>query len=263
MAVSNDKWSPRNFKRAYVWELPVRVFHWVNFLCIIVLSATGFLIADPPAILSNEDATSQYWFGIIRFTHFAAAYLFTAAIVMRLYWFFVGNQFARWSAYWPWTKAAIKNAKHVVWVDVMLLSKKEHRLEDLSIGHNSLAAFAYLIFFVLFFVMILTGFGLYAPTSEWWLPNLFAWVPSLLGGDFNTRIIHHGAMWLILIISIIHVYLVFYHEWLEGRGEVSSMFSGYKFIRAERFATAYRSPAKKESAEEVEQPVEFDPNDPC
>ena len=31
-----------------------------------------------------------------------------------------------------------------------------------------------------------------------------------------------------------HIYLVFYHDWLEGRGEVSSMFGGFKFVREDR-----------------------------
>ena len=36
--------------------------------------------------------------------------------------------------------------------------------------------------------------------------------------------------------SIFHAILclVLYHDWLEGRGEVSSMFGGYKFVREDR-----------------------------
>jgi len=33
---------------------------------------------------------------------------------------------------------------------------------------------------------------------------------------------------------LVHIYLVFYHDWLEGRGEVSSMFGGYKFVNKDR-----------------------------
>ena len=40
------------FKRVYVWELPVRVYHWLNALCVLVLTVTGILIAHPPAIAS-------------------------------------------------------------------------------------------------------------------------------------------------------------------------------------------------------------------
>jgi Ni/Fe-hydrogenase 1 B-type cytochrome subunit len=42
-------------------------------------------------------------------------------------------------------------------------------------------------------------------------------------------------MWLFIVFVIVHVYLVFFHDWLEGRGESSAMISGYKFVRSERF----------------------------
>ena len=35
---------PLIFKRYYVWELPVRICHWVTALCILLLTITGFLI---------------------------------------------------------------------------------------------------------------------------------------------------------------------------------------------------------------------------
>ena len=57
----------KNFKRVMVWELPVRFFHWLNVLTIIVLTITGFLIANPPALLSSAEATNLQTFGIVRF----------------------------------------------------------------------------------------------------------------------------------------------------------------------------------------------------
>jgi len=45
----------KNFKRVYVWEVPVRIFHWINGLSLTVLVLSGFLIADPPALLSTAD----------------------------------------------------------------------------------------------------------------------------------------------------------------------------------------------------------------
>ena len=48
------------------------------------------------------------------------------------------------------------------------------------------------------------------------------------------RSIHHTSMWLFIFFAMVHIYLVFYHDWLEGRGEVSSMFGGYKFVSEKR-----------------------------
>ena len=88
--------------------------------------------------------------------------------------------------------------------------------------------------FFIALIQIFTGFALYADTSSWWLPKLFSWVVPLFGGDFMVRTIHHIAMWAFILFSLVHIYLVFYHDWLEGRGEVSSMFGGFKFVREDR-----------------------------
>ena len=224
----------KNFKRVMVWELPVRIFHWLNVLAIIVLVLTGFLIANPPAILSSMEATNLHSFGIIRVIHFIAAYVFFFVMILRLYWAFVGNQFSHWRAFWPFNKKTWNNFWHVLKIDIFLMNEKEEDVSKLSIGHNSVAKLSYLAMFFLALIMVFTGFGLYADMSGWWLPKLFGWVPALLGGDILTRQIHHITMWTFIFFSMIHVYLVLYHDWLEGRGEVSSMFGGYKFVRKDR-----------------------------
>ena len=228
----------RNFKRVYVWELPVRIFHWLNVLTLTVLIVTGFLIANPPAILSSAEATNLQTFGMIRFIHFAAGYIFFFVMILRVYWSFVGNRFASWRAFWPFTKKNWNNFWHVMKIDVMLMNEEEEDVTKISIGHNSVATLSYIVMFFLALVSVATGFALYADLSEWWVPKLFTWVTPLLGGEFMVRTIHHVVMWLFIFFAMVHVYLVFYHDWLEGRGEVSSMFGGYKFVTDERLKTA-------------------------
>ena len=63
-------------RRVFVWELPVRYYHWINALCILALIATGIIIGNPPAIMTSREAYASYWFGTTRFIHFAAAYIF-------------------------------------------------------------------------------------------------------------------------------------------------------------------------------------------
>jgi len=223
-----------DFKRVLVWELPVRIFHWLNALCITVLAITGFIIADPPALMSTAEAVDSYWFGTVRAIHFITAYIFLVNALARIYWAFNGNYYSNWRAFIPYSKKARQNLLHVLKVDVLLQNEEEEVYKNISVGHNYMASFSYVMLFVLALVQIFTGFGLYAPTSGWWLPKLFAWVPDLLGGDAQARFVHHIATWLFIIFTLIHVYLVFYHDWLEGRGEASSMVSGYKFVRKER-----------------------------
>jgi hypothetical protein len=37
------------YYQVYVWELPVRFFHWANALCVFILGVTGYLIGSPPS----------------------------------------------------------------------------------------------------------------------------------------------------------------------------------------------------------------------
>ncbi len=243
----------RNYKRVYVWELPVRIFHWINVLSITVLAVTGLIISDPPAILLNMDASESYWFGTIRFIHFTAAYIFFFNMILRIYWSFVGNKFSHWLAFWPFTKKMWHNFLHVIKVDILLQKEKKPDIKDESIGHNSVAAISYIALFFIALVQVFTGFALYADMSSWWLPKLFSWVVPLLGGDFIVRTIHHIATWIFILFTLIHVYLVFYHDWLEGKGEVSSMFGGYKFVDEERLQDETEEPVLEYEPEPIEQ----------
>ncbi len=229
-----DHTAIHTYKRVYVWEEPVRIFHWLNVLAIVVLSITGVIIANPPAILSNAEATQLYWFGTVRFIHFAAAYIFLAAFIYRIAWMFLGNKYASWRVFLPFSKKRLRNLLNVLKIDIFMIKDDDDPCTNISVGHNAMASLSYLLLFVLMFIQVATGFGLYADNATWWLPGLFAWVPPLLGGDAGVRLLHHIIMWLIIVFAVIHVYLVLYHDWLEGRGEVSSMFGGYKFVRKER-----------------------------
>ena len=222
-------------RRVYVWELPVRIYHWLNATAIIVLIVTGFLIANPLALMSNAEPVNQYRMGWIRFIHFVASYIFFFNFIMRLYWGFAGNKYANWKQFIPTSKRFINEMWTVFKIDILMLKKNGKQQDHLSVGHNAMAGFIYFLTFIAFLVQCLTGFGLYAAMSSWWLPKLFAWVPAILGGDIMTRQVHHWTMWFFILFAVIHVYLVFYHDYVEGRGEMSSMGGGWKFIEEEVF----------------------------
>lgn len=223
-----------NFKRVYVWEIPVRFFHWTTVLSTTILIITGFIIADPPAITANVEATNSYWFGYVRAIHMITAYILIAVLIFRIYWAFAGNQFANWRNFIPYTKKGIKNILYVLKVDIFLMRDKEHKLSNISIGHNYLAAFSYFIMTLVFIFQVITGLSLMSSTSSWWFPKAFHWILPLLGGEIAVRYFHHILLWLFLAFIVIHVYLVLYHDYIEARGEASAMISGFKFIRSER-----------------------------
>lgn len=238
-------------RRVFVWQLPVRFYHWLNALLVVVLCVTGYLIGSPPALISGAEASDQYIFGTIRFIHFTAAYLFVFNFIFRVYWGFAGNKYANWKNFIPTNRRFFQEMGKVFRIDVLLAPGKEH----LSVGHNAMAGFVYFIFFLASMLMVITGFGLYADMSTWWLAGLFNWVPGLVGGDFILRNIHHSLMWFFIIFSFIHVYLVFYHDYVEGRGEISSMGGGWKFIEEEVFQAEKREEAEAAAQAEIEESV--------
>lgn len=228
LADSSPRAPHHDFRRVYVWELPVRVYHWINALCVLVLTITGVLIAHPPAIASAAEASFSYWFGINRFIHFATAYLFLFNFAFRIYWGFAGNQYADWKNFLPFRKKQFEEVGDVLSVDI--LQARDRPLN--SLGHNQLAYFTYFVMFLVFLFQVISGFGLYAAMSDSWIAQRFAWVVPLFGSDYDLRHWHYLAMWFFILFTFVHVYLVFYHDYVEGHGVMSSMVGGWKFLPA-------------------------------
>jgi hypothetical protein len=85
---------PENyFRRAYIWEAPVRITDWVNALCVTALFLTGLYIGSPILTTSGEPA-NHFLMGRIREVHFAAGIIFTISFMLRVYWFWAGNNYA-------------------------------------------------------------------------------------------------------------------------------------------------------------------------
>ncbi|HFE38680.1 MAG TPA: Ni/Fe-hydrogenase, b-type cytochrome subunit, partial [Gammaproteobacteria bacterium] len=78
----------------YVYQVPIRIWHWIQAFAILALGVSGFLIGSPPSSLSGE-ASAHYQMGYIRFIHFTAAWILIIGFLGRIYWAFVGNKHAR------------------------------------------------------------------------------------------------------------------------------------------------------------------------
>ena len=213
--------------RVYVWEVPVRVTHWVTVFCVVVLSLTGGYIADP-FLIPETGATM----GIVRFVHMLTAYLFVASGIVRTYWFFRGNRFSSWRAFIPTTRKHLNEFRtQTGWY---LFIRRE--LPGI-LGHNALAAATYLIVFLLFGVQTLTGFALEAQHGNPIVTSLFGWIADGLGVQ-TVRLIHHLVMWAILGFMVHHVYSSLLVDHVEKNGLLSSIFAGYKFATRREVAEA-------------------------
>ncbi len=214
------------FGRKYVWQWPVRIFHWLNAACICVLLITGLYIAFPVFSTSGE-ASNNSLMGNVRLVHFAAANTFFFIFVVRMYWFWFGNNYARSGFPFFWRKAW--------WYDLFRQAWDYLKLErgHVHLGHNALGGLTYTIFVVgLGWVQVLTGYAMYSESNPGGLADrLTGWVIPLLGGSFQNHMWHHLAAWGFLVFSILHIYIVFYDGQQFRNGLVSSMISGFKFFR--------------------------------
>jgi Ni,Fe-hydrogenase I cytochrome b subunit len=84
--------------KVYVWEVPVRFTHWINAICLLALSFTGIYIGDP---YTHAQSADQFIMGWMRFIHLTAAYALMMSIIIRIYWFIMGN---RYSSISEWTR---------------------------------------------------------------------------------------------------------------------------------------------------------------
>jgi Ni/Fe-hydrogenase 1 B-type cytochrome subunit len=217
----------------YVYEAPVRLWHWVTLLAMIVLAVTGYLIGAPLPAIGGE-AFDTYFFATIRMIHFIAAWVFTVVLLVRIYWAFVGNHSSRSIFYVPvwsgeWWKGFWSQVKYYLFLQDEA---------DLWVGHNPVAQLAMFFMFTLgSLFLVITGFALYAEQWGWGtVPmQLFGWVFVVFGDPQTVRTLHHLAMWYLLLFVLIHVYMAFREDVMSGESVISTMVNGIRlFKRAPR-----------------------------
>jgi Ni/Fe-hydrogenase 1 B-type cytochrome subunit len=214
----------------YVYEAPMRLWHWINALSIGVLAFTGWLIGSPLPTMPGE-ASDHFVMGYIRFAHFAAAYILIVGFVFRIYWAFVGNSHSRQIFLPPIFNRSWWDG---VWHEVKWYSffAKEPRKYT---GHNPLATLAmHTMLLWGMILMIVTGLALYgegAGMGSWQYTLFSSWVIPLLGQSQDVHSIHHLGMWLILIFVIIHIYVAIREDIMSRQSIVSTMISGWRMFK--------------------------------
>lgn len=213
----------------FVYEAPLRMWHWLNAILIAILCVTGYFIGEVPRTLAGE-ASDNYLMGYIRFVHFAAGQAMAVAMLGRIIFAFTGNRYARelffvpihraewWDNFWAtlkWYAFAAPNARRFV-------------------GHNALAQAAMFAFFLLpSLFMIGSGLALYAEglgMDHWlyrWAEPFFA----LFGGSLQVHALHRLGMWLIIAFVMIHIYVAIREEIMGPQSMISTMISGWRMFK--------------------------------
>ncbi len=210
----------------YVFEVPVRIWHWLHAFSIGTLICTGYLIANPLPSLTGE-ASEHFIMGTLRLVHFSAAFVFTIGLLLRIYWAFVGNRFSRELFVLPVWRASFW---HHVWYELKFYSFVTHKSRK-YVGHNPLAQLAmWLTNVVLSIFMICTGFALYSQGlgAGSWADRMFGWVFILVPSSQAIRMWHLLGMWIMLFFIIVHVYMVIREDLYSRQNGASMMISGWR-----------------------------------
>ena len=217
----------------YVYEAPLRLWHWTNALAILVLCVTGYFIGSPLPTVPGE-ATFNFLMGYIRFAHFSAGYILIVGFLFRIYWAFVGNEHARqifivkifdgdwWSGVWHELK----------WYAFLTKEPRKYT------GHNPLAVLAMHILLVWTTIfMSITGLALYGEGTGMgtWQYDLFSsWVIPLFGQSQDVHTWHHLGMWVIICFIMVHVYVAIREDIMSRQSLVSTMISGWRTFKDSR-----------------------------
>ncbi|HWC01118.1 MAG TPA: Ni/Fe-hydrogenase, b-type cytochrome subunit [Bryobacteraceae bacterium] len=221
----------------YVWQYPIRLFHWGMVISIGVLSVTGYYIHNPFIIGQVSHPFMMAWF---RYVHEAFGMILSALLLLRIYLFFGGNRWIHWDQYLPLSADRWKE----MW-EVMKFYAFLRPTPISKIGHNAIAAFSYIGIYALLLVEVVTGlvfFNVLRHSAI--LGPLVGWIPHLASLP-TLRLIHFFLMYVFIAFGVFHVHLCMLISREEKRGLMDSIFVGYKVIPVDELDTEEK---KAESA---------------
>ncbi|MEF2561049.1 MAG: cytochrome b/b6 domain-containing protein [Eggerthellaceae bacterium] len=200
-----------HYKEAH--PMPMRVTHWVNLFCMAFLIFSGFLIHFP------------FWAaltGVARGLHVFLGIVLLVNCIVRIVLAFLlqtaptGGTRNLVRDYKTWLPQADNRHQLGSWIKYYLFLKKDHPLSA-KLGVPQKISYLAVAFLIL--IMAYTGFCLWVPTASW---TFFAAGTSLVGGMMSMRIIHYFMMFVFIIFSMLHIYLVF----IEGSAPAKLMLLG-------------------------------------
>ena len=176
-----------------VWDLPIRLFHWLLVLCI-----SGSIISV------NLGGNAIQW-------HAYFGYGILTLLIFRIVWGFIGSTHARFSSFLP-TKDSL----------LQYLQGKSPKV----LGHNPLGALS--VFALLFVLCIQVFTGLFVDDEIAFQGPLAKYVPSWVSSFLSE--IHEGNQVVIFTLIAIHISAIWFYKKFKGENLIRPMISGDKEI---------------------------------
>lgn len=176
-----------------VWDLPVRLFHWLLVLCIV-----GSLISV------NLGGNALQW-------HAYFGYSILTLLIFRIIWGFVGSTHARFASFFP-------NPTRIL----AYLQGKAPRV----LGHNPVGAIS--VFALLLVLTVQATSGLFVDDEIDFQGPLAKYVSNSVVSLLSE--IHESNQFLIYALISIHIAAIIYYKKFKGEDLITPMISGDKEI---------------------------------
>ena len=176
-----------------VWDLPIRLFHWLLVVCIV----GSFVTIN----LGDEFIQWHAYFG----------YSILTLLIFRIIWGFVGSTHARFTSFLP-TKKAIFD----------YLSGSSPRV----LGHNPIGAISVFALIFVLCVQVLTG--LFVDDEVSFQGPLAKYVSGSISSFLSE--IHEGNQVVIYTLIAIHIAAIWYYKKFKGENLIKPMINGDKEI---------------------------------
>lgn len=233
----------RSLYERKVWDLPVRLFHWINFAAMLGLVGVGLVILH-----ANDLGVSTEGKILLKQIHALIGYVFAVNILLRIVWGFVGGPQARWRAILPFGRA------YRARLESYLAARSRGEAQHFA-GHNPLGQLSVLLLYVLLLTQAATGLFL-AGSDLYWPPfggMIAEWVAAagvdpgslrpydkeMLDGMAYADMralrkpivsIHVYGFYALLAMGVVHIAAVVIEEVRSGSGLVSAMITGRKHL---------------------------------
>lgn len=227
-----------------VWDSCTRWFHWINVLCVFILTTVGLVILNGDSLGLSDDGKV-----LLKEIHVLTGYIFVLNLFWRFIWAFLGNRYARWRSILPGGKGFMQAVRN--YVITFISGHPEHYL-----GHNPLGRLSILVLFILLTIQAITGLVLagtdlfYPPFGHWiaqWIAApgvqpeaLVPYASQMYDAQayesmraFRKPFIttHEYSFFMLIFVVILHIAAVILTEIREGGNIISAMFTGKKIFK--------------------------------
>ena len=233
------------FKEYKVWDIPTRLFHWINFLTTLglIFMACIMMFKKELGITGLEAKMA------LKEVHIIIGYIFASNLLVRIIWGFIGGKYSRW-------RQIIPNKGYVKQLRTYLASIKAGK-PDTYLGHNPLGRLAVITMILLMLALVFSGLiragtDVYYPPFGGAIAQYIAIdktvaaeiTPYNLQGTDPQKVaqvkviksffgeLHELAAFSLMFIIALHIFIVIRMEIREGGSVISAMFNGNKLLKA-------------------------------